>query len=1038
VRVHRADGSWVPVDTMLRRSPDGAVVPTASPVDLRLSGGGTGPLVSMSRGGRSIALSWPSALPAPVLAADTATYAEVLPGVDLTVRATLDGFSDVLVVKSAAAAARPELTRVHFGLSTVGVSATVGPAGELSAVDGAGRPVFAAPPAQMWDSAVPAGRAAGLARRTGAAATSSPRAPGSGARRARMPVRLAAGGLDVIPDRRVLAGARFPVFIDPETTYNYAAWTEVNANRAGSVWRTADNLPAAGHAYDNFGTYTVRSFFSFNTSSVRGAHILDARFRTYLIHSWSCQARPVELWSVPASFGSGTTWNSQPAWAHAQWQSTLNVAKGYSGCAAGTIGFVATKGVAAVAAARSSTIALGLKASNESDVYGWKKFDITNPQTIPQLDVTFDFAPNPLAAKDLSTDKPRTHCVSDTANAPRISVPSTGMTVQARATDPDGSATKIRVNFEWVVGSTGTRIGGVTTADGASGSLFTATLPRSAVNTDQPYWWRANVQDINPDTHQVMTTTAWSPWCVFVQDSVRPLAPVIVSPSYPGGAAIDGYREGIGTEAYFYIDPEGVDDVDHYVWSLNQDRGLSGTVLPGGSPTLTITPDRAGLNKLYIRSVDRAGLTQTASEVFEFDVPQALAQPIGVYRFDDDTDDSSSFGGTAPAGAGTSLVPGRVGNALHLDGTTNHVTASTRFNPRGNFSVSAWVKLDSAAASATAVSGDGIDFNTGVTFSNFDLGYRADTHHWAFTCEGVAAQSTTTAAAGVWTLLTAQYDIAKHQMSLLVNGQVEAHATVDTIQRLQQYGNLQIGHSVGAGNTVVQRWPGSVDEVRVFDRMQLPTEVALLGQWGLDSNGHDDSPAARDVVPAADATFGPDRFGLPAQALTVQGTANGYAATAGPVLRTNASYTVSAWVRVDSKATTGIAVCQFGSRGAPFYLQYRADLDRFVVDLPAADADATSVTRLQGTASPPVGVWAQLVFVYDAGVHKARLYVGTIASIPVLQQEVAYTASWNATGPLNIGRLKIQGAARDFWKGGIDDVVVYGDALTDYELTQLS
>jgi hypothetical protein len=64
------------------------------------------------------------------------------------------------------------------------------------------------------------------------------------------------------------------------------------------------------------------------------------------------------------------------------------VAKGYTGCAPGQISFKATKGVATTAAANGSSIVPGMKASNENDVYGWKKFDVTNPQTIPQLDVT--------------------------------------------------------------------------------------------------------------------------------------------------------------------------------------------------------------------------------------------------------------------------------------------------------------------------------------------------------------------------------------------------------------------------------------------------------------------------------------------------------------------------------------------------------------------------------------------------------------------------------------------------------------------------
>jgi hypothetical protein len=246
------------------------VTTVATPMELRLSGGGTGPLVTMTRDGRSVGLTWPGALPAPTLASDTATYAGVLPGVDLRVRATADGFSDVLVIKSPAAATNPALGRLHFGLSTSGVTAAVGESGELSAVDGSGRPWFAAPPAMMWDS-------------TGTAAAH--RGPGTRSRQARMSARLAGGTLTVTPDPKLLKATRFPVFVDPETTYNLGSWTEVNAYRSGSVWRTTDNLSAAGHAYDDLGTYTVRSFFSFSTSSVRGAHIFSAFFRAYLIHS---------------------------------------------------------------------------------------------------------------------------------------------------------------------------------------------------------------------------------------------------------------------------------------------------------------------------------------------------------------------------------------------------------------------------------------------------------------------------------------------------------------------------------------------------------------------------------------------------------------------------------------------------------------------------------------------------------------------------------------------------------------------------------
>ena len=59
--------------------------------------------------GGSARVWWPRPLPRPVVSGSVALYRNVLPGVDLRLEATDEGYSDVLIVRDAAAAANPAL-----------------------------------------------------------------------------------------------------------------------------------------------------------------------------------------------------------------------------------------------------------------------------------------------------------------------------------------------------------------------------------------------------------------------------------------------------------------------------------------------------------------------------------------------------------------------------------------------------------------------------------------------------------------------------------------------------------------------------------------------------------------------------------------------------------------------------------------------------------------------------------------------------------------------------------------------------------------
>ncbi|MGW0422823.1 hypothetical protein [Streptomyces sp. NPDC003015] len=155
VRVHLASG-WVPVDTDLTIAADGRLTPEAA-ADVTFSGGGAhDPLARITKDGKTYSVGSPWTLPSPTLDGSTATYPDVLPGTDLVVQATPDGFSENLVVKSRTAADSPELGSVRFPVSVDGVSAYDTPSGGAAFVDAQGQPVFTTGTAMMYDSSAAA------------------------------------------------------------------------------------------------------------------------------------------------------------------------------------------------------------------------------------------------------------------------------------------------------------------------------------------------------------------------------------------------------------------------------------------------------------------------------------------------------------------------------------------------------------------------------------------------------------------------------------------------------------------------------------------------------------------------------------------------------------------------------------------------------------------------------------------------------------------------------------------------------------------
>ncbi|MFL6076325.1 MAG: LamG-like jellyroll fold domain-containing protein [Mycobacteriales bacterium] len=1018
VRVRRTDGSWTPVDNTLRRTGSGAVAPAASPLKLSLSGGGAGPLVSLTRDGRSVALGWPGRLPAPALKGDTATYPEVLPGVDLEVRVSVYGYSEVLVVKNRKAAANPALATVRFTTALSGGMRVVpdGLNGGIRVVDVQGNPAFGSGVPVMWDSAR------------------------GGGRRADMPVTVSEGGLAITPDRAMLTSPStvYPVYIDPSVSVG-SNWTMINqAHPAQVYWNYDKGEGVAKVGYidedvdpgDTWEKY--RSLFVFQTSAFAHKHVLSATFTGYLKKTYQCSATRTDLYSFGAEPGPDADWsNNSGLWTH----DVGNVTNGNSStCPPGNVGNLYTEiggatGPTQTAANAGSSVTFGLRAYDESNHNGWKKFNtvylVVNYNTVPAVPTNLTVDNKPCATG---------------ANRPYVG--SVKPTFRDTVTDGDGDP--LDVWFAWpklnADGTYPTTWDSADTKNVQSGHV--AQLTPSASLTDRAtYAFRSQDRD-GTDSSPV------TGWCEFTIDNDKPNVPPTITSADGLYVADDRDHGGVGRTGLFTFDSNGVsdngvDDVAGYRYGL-QGAATTWVAAPSlGAPvTLPLAPYAYGVTFLTVESVDRAG-NPSDPRVYTFDVGRATG-PAARWTADEGSGstlaDSAGNGHTATLTGGNTWTTGRTltaaDKAVTFTGAGQAATAGPVLaDTAKNYTVSAWVRLSGTGTSGTVLAEDGE--NT----SALSLGYNATDKKWSFRvapsdtagATGQVAESATTAAAGTWTYLTGEYDTAAKQARLYVNGELAGSVAVS-------------GTFTAAGPFVIGRgFAGDVDDVRVWDRIVYQGEVLriidepeLAGEWLLDdgtgTTAADTSGNQRPLALAGGAAFGgtgSGHNGLGALAFTGTG---GRASTAGPVVDTSHGFTISAWVNptaLDGDWRT--VVSMDGTAQSGVYLQYNKGNGWAFVMNTADRADPTGQAVARATSSAKLNTWTHLAGVYDPATQQIKLYVNG-----QLEGSAAYTTPWKATGPLHAGAAWTPTAWKNMFLGAIDDVRVYGGVLSDREIVDLA
>jgi hypothetical protein len=512
VRTQR-NGAWVPLDPTLQANPDGTYSPAASADGVTFSGGGVGPMVTLTHGAGTLALTWPHTLPAPTVHGDTATYASVLPGVDLELTATASDYREVLVVRDATAAANPALAAIKLTATAHGLTLHTDPDVGLTATDPHGTVVFRDATPIMWDSTVDptAGPAPSAA------------APGTG-QVSQLGIKATASTtsaqLTIVPDPAALTGPHvtYPLYIDPEMQPGESHWAEVTKN--GWHYYDASMFAQVGDCtgWSGCGGLTVaRSYFEFPTPALDNPSSTAAVYGATLTinEAWNAagcnSATQVDI-DQTGPIGPNMAW---PGPAYTQLDNPSSA--GSENCNANVLGNVVV-GAAAAASGRWPTLTLGLRAPDEGNNIFWKKF--TPASAV--LSVTYKYPPN--AATGLAVAN------SVTCNGTTY-VPDGPTTLVAAATDNNNPPLDPSLWFDVTNNgfATQTSSGPLRIASGTTGSW---TVP--ATLAPGGYQWRVSVDnDPNQPDDQWGGTVASS--AAFTRLAAPTQTPIVSTGQYPNG-----------------------------------------------------------------------------------------------------------------------------------------------------------------------------------------------------------------------------------------------------------------------------------------------------------------------------------------------------------------------------------------------------------------------------------------------------------------------------------------------------------------------
>jgi hypothetical protein len=218
--------------------------------------------------------------------------------------------------------------------------------------------------------------------------------------------------------------------------------------------------------------------------------------------------------------------------------------------------------------------------------------------------------------------------------------------------------------------------------------------------------------------------------------------------------------------------------------------------------------------------------TDAAARIYEFEVyggGSPTTNPVALYAFENNANDSSGNGYTGTLVNGPTFVAGRIGQAVNLDGTNDYVQIPR--SVQDSFSIAFWVRTTTSGGAGThwwvgkglvdgEVAGVANDFGVSLVGAQAAFGVgNADT----------TIKSTGNINDGAWHHVAVTRNSSSGAMILYIDGVQQASATGPTGTK-----NTPANLRIGSLQTNINFFAGQIDEVRLYNVVLTASQVSAL------------------------------------------------------------------------------------------------------------------------------------------------------------------------------------------------------------------